>query len=209
MKILMVDDHPVFLKGLAMVLRARFDDSLIEEETAGKKAIDRILNNNYDLVILDFRLKDITGLQILNETKSQVKAKFIMLTMYDDEEIASEVLKAGIDGYILKENAAGEILTAIDHVFQYKKYVDKFFKTLDWGSNENALQNLNTLTAQEKRVIKFISQSLSSKQIADNLSISVNTVENHRANISGKLNLKGSKSLIAFAIENRSLINTL
>ena len=205
----MVDDHPVFLKGLAMVLRSEFDGSLIEEETCGKIAIAKILNNNYDLVILDFRLKDITGLAILNETKSQVTAKFIMLTMYDDEEIAYEVIKAGIDGYILKENAAGEILTAIDRVFKGKKYVDKFFDNFALTENENSLQNLSSLTAQEKRVLKLISQSLSSKQIADSLNISVNTVENHRANISGKLNLKGSKSLITFAIENRSLINTL
>lgn len=205
----MVDDHPVFLKGLAMVLRSEFDDSLIEEETCGKSAIAKILQNNYDLVVLDFRLKDITGLEILNATKAKVTAKFIMLTMYDDEEIAREVIKAGIDGYILKENAATEILVAIDHVFKDKKYVDKFFDNSDLPENDNILQNLSSLTFQEKRVLKLISQSLSSKQLAESLNISVNTVENHRANISGKLKLKGSKSLIAFAIENRCLINTL
>lgn len=118
MKILIVDDHPVFLKGLSMVLQSAFGESLIEEETCGKAAINKILHNSYDLILLDFRLKDITGLEILNATKAEVSAKFIMLTIYDDEEIAGEVIRAGIDGYILKENAASEILTAIEMVFR-------------------------------------------------------------------------------------------
>jgi len=209
LKILIVDDHPVFLKGLAMVLSSTFCDAKIEEETCGKTAITRILYNSYDLILLDFRLKDITGLEILNTTKSQVRSKFIMLTMYDDEEIAKEVINAGIDGYILKENAVFEIITAIETVFRDKKYIDRFFDGSILHNDDNVIQHLSGLTSQEKKIIKLISQSLSSKQIAENLAVSVNTIENHRTNISTKLNIKGNKSLLSFAIENRSLIHTL
>ena len=209
MKTLIVDDHPIFLQGLSNVLTSIIENISIEEESEGKDAVVKILSNNYDLVILDFRLKDITGLEILKQVKSKVTSKFIMLTMYDDEEILSEMLKAGIDGYILKENTTSEILNAIKIVFRDKVYIDKFFKRIDNLEENYSIKNLNLLTNQERNVLKFISEKHTSKQIANELDISYKTIDNHRANISSKLKLNGNNSLLLFSIENKVLINTL
>ncbi|OQY40251.1 MAG: hypothetical protein B6229_02195 [Spirochaetaceae bacterium 4572_7] len=209
MKALIVDDHPIFLNGLANVLNSLIEDIEIEEEINGKSAIKKILNKNYDLVILDFRLKDITGLQILKEVKHNVTSKFIMVTMYNDNEILSEVLKAGADGYVLKENTVTEMQKAIETVFNDKIYVDSFFDRLDNYEENYSLKNINLLTKQEKNILKLISNKYSSKEIAEKLSISFKTVDNHRSNISHKLKLKGKNSLLLFSIENLILINSL
>ncbi len=209
MKVLIVDDHPIFLQGLANVLNSLIEDIEIEEEINGKAAIEKILTNNYDLVLLDFRLKDINGLQILKEVKQRVTSKFIMVTMYDDNEILSEVLKAGADGYVLKENTVTEMQKAIETVFDNKIYVDSFFNRLDNSKENHSIKNINLLTKQEKKILKLISKKHSTKEIAEKLNISFKTVDNHRSNISSKLKLNGTNSLLLFSIENLILINTL
>lgn len=209
MKTLIVDDHPIFLQGLAIVLKSLIEDIVIEEEFNGKSAIEKIINTNYDLVILDFRLKDINGLQILKEVKHRVSSKFIMLTMYDDNEILTEVLKAGVDGYVLKENAVTEMQNAINTVFNDKIFIDSFFKKLEKSRSNSAIKNINLLTKQEKKILKLVSRKYLTKEIGEELNISAKTVNNHRANISSKLKLTGNNSLLLFSIENRILINTL
>jgi DNA-binding NarL/FixJ family response regulator len=209
MKILAVDDHPVFLKGLVLLMNSMFPDAKVEQETTGIKAVERILDNDYDLVIVDYKLKDITGLEIVNRVREEKDCKFIMLTMYDDEEIATEAVNAGVDGYILKENTASDISSAVKKVFEGKKFIDKKFSSVGKNINGNSLSALSSLTVQEINILKMISKKMSSRDISEELDISVKTVENHRANISGKLTLSGSNSLIAFAIENKALINTL
>lgn len=209
MKILAVDDHPVFLKGLVLLLNSMFPDAEVEQETAGIKAVERILDNDYDLVIVDYRLKDITGLEIVNRVREEKDCKFIMLTMYDDEEIATEAVNVGVDGYILKENTASDISSAVKKVFEGKKFIDKKFRLSQAENDGDTISRLNALTAQEVNILKMISRKMSSRDISEKLNISLKTVENHRANISGKLSLSGSNSLISFAIENKAIINTL
>ena len=209
MKILAVDDHPVFLKGLVLILNSMFTECEVEEETVGTKAIEKILKSEYDVVIVDFKLKDITGLQIVNEVREQKDCRFIMLTMYDDDEIAAEAVNAGVDGYILKENTASEIGNAVRKVLEGGKFIDKRFNSLKKVSYGDTLSGLSLLTAQEINILKMISRKMSSRDISEELEISMKTVENHRTNISGKLSLSGSNSLITFAIENKALINTL
>jgi len=209
MKILAVDDHPVFLKGLVLLLKSVFPDVETEEETSGNIAVKRILENDFDLVIVDFRLKDITGLEIVNRIREKKSCRFIMLTMYDDEEIASEALSAGVDGYILKENTASEILNAVKKVTAGGKFIDSKFSSLDTRFDGNTISRLNSLTAQEVNILKMISRKMASRDIASELEISLKTVENHRTNISSKLDISGSNSLITFAVENKAIINTL
>ncbi len=210
-KVIIADDHPIFRNGLRQIIESESSIKIIGEADNGQKALDYITELNPDIAILDIDMPKLTGLQVLKNIKNE-NTKVIFLTMYAEEDIFDEAMNLGIKGYVLKDSAVNDILDCITTVYADNYYispsvsnflVNRRRKLSELRSNNPHLQNL---TITEKKILKFISENKTSKDIAHMLFLSPRTIENHRANISGKLNLKGSHSLVKFAIENKSLL---
>ena len=213
-KIVIADDHPIFRNGLKQIIDFDKRIKIIGEADNGQKALELITELKPDVAILDIDMPKKTGLEVLKELKD-IDVKIIFLTMYAEEDIFEEAMNHGIKGYVLKDSAVSDIVDCIFSVHEDKYYispsVSNFLmnrrKRLNELKNNNPL--LQNLTMSEKKILKYISENKTSKEIADILFISYRTIENHMANISGKLNLKGSHSLVKFAIENKALLSEI
>ena len=214
-KVVIADDHPIFRNGLKQILELDDRIKIIGEADNGAKALELILELKPDVAVLDIDMPKKTGLEVLKELKDSTEAKIIFLTMYAEEDIFEEAMNLGIKGFVLKDSAVNDILDCIFSVVEDKYYISPSVSNflINRRKKLNELRNnnprLESLTIAEKKILKYIAENKTSKDIAEILFISYRTIENHRANISNKLNLKGSHSLVKFAIENKTLLNEL
>ncbi len=212
-QIIIADDHPIFRNGLKQVIEDEEDIQILGEAGDGRKAIDLILEKNPDVAILDVDMPKKTGFEVLREIiKLKNPVKVIFLTMYKEENLFNEAMDLGIKGYVLKESAVNDICECIRLVanddYAISPLISNFLvKRLSEKRNlEKDRPGLSLLTPSEMKILKLISEDKTTKEIADDLFISYKTVETHRTNISKKLNLVGSLSLVRFAIENKNKI---
>lgn len=215
-RIVIVDDHPLFRQGLRQVIQSDPRFVLLAEADHGEAAKQAVLQHEPDLVVLDVNLPDMTGLDVATSLRQTgVKARFVVLTMLKDEQAFNRAMNIGIDGYVLKENAGSEIISCLISVASGNAYVSPSLTgfLLRRRSRTEALAShqpgLSDLTTAEKRILKRIAEKKTSREIAAELSVSPRTVETHRTNICTKLALKGSNSLLQFALENREALSTL
>ena len=209
--LLIADDHPIFRKGLADVLSEDPSIRLVAEAGDGETALRQIRELKPNVAILDLDMPRMNGLEVAKKVfQSKIETAPVILTMHKEERIFNETIEAGVLGYVLKENAASDLLGCIHSVVNGKAFISPSVSSylLNRRSREEALlaekPGLETLTTAERRILKLIAQDLTSKEIADQLGISFHTVENHRANICNKLNLHGSHSLLKFAFDSKS-----
>lgn len=212
-KILIADDHPVFRHGLSMIIKSEKDFVLIGEADNGEKALEIIENDNPDVVILDLDMPVMDGVATSRALQSRFpKIKTVFLTMHKDKEILNMMKSLNIKGYILKDSAIIEIVDCIKKVFADKTFIspaiaDLLLDEVSQTKNQHSKEILTAkLTSAEKRIIKLIAETKTNREIAEELFISIRTVENHRLNICHKLNLKGNHSLVKFAISNKKHI---
>ena len=212
-RVVIVDDHPVFREGLRRVIEAdaRFD--LVGEADQGRAALELILETQPHLVVLDVIMPLMDGLEVaatLQERKSTTRV--VVLTMSRDERIFNQALNLGVRGYVLKENAVTEIVNCMIAVADGDAFVSpslsgyllpRHGRAMALTQNQPALQ---ALTMAERHILMRIAEKKTTRQIAAELAISPRTVEEHRAKICSKLSLKGSNSLLQFALENRSAL---
>jgi DNA-binding NarL/FixJ family response regulator len=215
-RIAIVDDHPLFRQGLKQVVLEDRRFELVGEAASGKEAIELIGSHKPELVVLDINLPDMTGLDvaaILRERSPGTRC--VVLTMLKDEQAFNRAMNLGIGGYVLKENAATEIVACLIAVAAGNPYVSPSLTAYLLRRNErvdlltNRQPGLTELTTAERRILKRIAEKKSTKEIAQELEVSPRTIETHRANISSKLGLKGSNSLLQFALEHRDTLSSL
>jgi len=212
-KILIVDDHPLFRAGLRQVITADPHFELVGETGDGEDALLLIQERKPDVAVLDLKLPGLTGLEIARKLQAKRSpVRVIILTMHNEEEILHRALDNGVMGFVLKENAVEEIVKAItavaagDHYFSSSVSGHLVHRRHRAESLTKEKPGLDDLTKAELRILKLISQKKTSREIGAELFISPRTVEAHRANICAKLELRGSHSLLQFALENRSLL---
>lgn len=212
-KIIIADDHPIFRSGLKQIIEDEDDIEIIGEAGDGEKALDIINEKNPDIAILDIDMPKRTGFEILKEiVKNKNPVKIIFLTMYKEENIFNEAMDLGIKGYVLKESAADDICECIrlvaDDRYAISPLISNFLVKRLSKSNKLKKEkpSIEELTESERKILKLISENKSSKEIGEDLFISYKTVETHRTNISRKLNLQGTLSLVRFALENKSVL---
>jgi DNA-binding NarL/FixJ family response regulator len=212
-KVLIVDDHPLFRSGLRQVVESDSSLELVGEAGDGEVALQLIQEKKPDVAVLDVNMPGLNGFEIARKLQvKRVPTRIIILTMHKDEETCNRALDIGAKGFVLKENAVGEILKAIAAVAGGEHYLSSSISGYLVRRRNRAetladqKPGLDDLTKAERRILKLIAEKKTSREIAADLFISPRTVEAHRANICAKLLLSGSHSLLQFALENRSAI---
>lgn len=209
-KILIVDDHPLFRQGLRQVIEgdARFE--LVAEASDGVAALQAIQEKSPDVAVLDVNLPGLSGLEVARKLRGKPRPPgVIILTSYKEEETFNRAMDLGVKGFVLKENAVQDIINAIVAVARGEHYLTPSISgyLVRWRERADGLAagrpGLETLTRAERRILKLIAEKKTSREIGAELFISPRTVEAHRANICAKLELRGSHSLLQFALENR------
>ena len=209
--ILIADDHPLFRAGVKQTLEDLEQVEIYDAEE-GDKALQIIRELEPDVAVIDIRMPGKTGLEILSELyNSGVTTKIILLTMYKNVNYFYQAVSLGVKGYLLKETAVQDLVEAVKTVHSGGTFISSRLKALiesgktDEYQNKLLIDSVNSLTSSERQIMKLLSEWKTNCEIADILFNSTRTIENHRANISDKLNLHGAHSLIQFAIENREL----
>ena len=207
-KLLIVDDHPVFRRGLRQVIEENPLFRVVGEASDGEAAMKMIADLKPNIAVVDIDMPRLSGLEMvraLQKVKSPVTTVF--LTMYNEEDMFNAALDLGVKAYVVKDSAADDILAALEKVDQGETFISPAISEMG-KRRSNRVQELllskpqiEDLTSAERRILKFIAEDRTSKEIADLLKISVKTVENHRLNMCHKLNLHGSHSLLKFAFD--------
>jgi len=207
--ILIADDHPVFRKGLIDIIKDEADLEVIAESSDGKSALNFILEKKPEIAILDINMPELTGFDVAKVVyKHKLNTKIIFLTMHKEEEILNKALDYECAGYILKECAVDDIIECINFVKENKTYISPAISDIlikNNRLNSHFIHNIDKLTKTEKKILSLIADEKTSREISEQLYISIRTVENHRTNICHKLGLHGINSLLKFAIENKHL----
>ncbi|MFZ4619881.1 MAG: response regulator transcription factor [Bacteroidota bacterium] len=208
--ILIADDHPLMRKGIRAVLEDESVIGTITEADNGEAAFDLLRKGSYDIALVDIEMPKLGGIGLSQRMAAEnITAKIIFLTMHKDEDIFDQAMNAGARGYLLKENAAEDILNCITTVLKGEYFISPvisgYLVKRSRKSSEpfSAIPYVDDLTKAERIILKLISEEMTSQQIADELHVSPKTVENHRNNISKKLRLSGTHSLLKFALTNK------
>jgi DNA-binding NarL/FixJ family response regulator len=212
LNIILADDHPLFRSGLSGVIKENPIYKIIGESANGEEALELIRNRKPDIAILDISMPVLNGLEVTRAVnKEKHPTKIIILTMYKDEDYFNEAINLDVSAYILKDCATNEILKCLDEVINgeyfFSPEVLNFLVKRKGRQRTLETENpgLKDLTAAEKQVLEKVAENKTSREIAEELFISIRTVQNHRNNICTKLNLKGYNKLLQFAIYNRDI----
>ena len=204
-KILVADDHAVVRQGLKQIVADTNDIVVAGEASNGHEALDKILKNDYDVVVLDITMPGRSGLDILTELKShKVDTPVLVLSMHPESQYAVRVLKAGAAGYLTKESASEELVAAIRKVSLGHKYVssslaEKLAFNLETGAEKPLHQ---VLSDREYRVMCMLASGKTIREIADELMLSRKTVSTYRARVLQKMQIKNNSELIRYALEH-------
>ncbi|PWH86133.1 response regulator transcription factor [Brumimicrobium oceani] len=207
-KILIADDHPILLEGLYVQLKNLGYTNLLKAND-GKAAWDLLIVHKPLIAILDIEMPFVDGLTIAKkcEANPDCFTKFIILSYHQEAAFLLKAKKLNIAGYVLKEDAVSEIENCLKAILEGKEYYSKVFSSRTLIDAEKKMNKLEYLTPSERKILKLIAQNLSTKEIGEQLFISIRTVEKHRSNIISKLGLKEkSISLLAWVNENKTWI---
>ena len=205
-KILIADDHAIVRKGLKQILEEMPGKVSSDEARNGQEVLQKIWDDNYDMVLLDISMPGSSGLDILKQLKSnRPDLKILILSMHPEEQYAIRALKAGASGYLTKESTPNELVKAIRKISAGKKYVsaslaETIASHLDVMS-EKPLHEI--LSNREFEVMRNIASGKTVKEIAGELSLSVKTISTYRARILEKMKMKNNAQLTYYAIHNK------
>jgi DNA-binding NarL/FixJ family response regulator len=209
--IVIADDHPMFRAGLRDRIERNTAFHVIGEAANGEEAYTLLAGLRPDIAILDIEMPKLTGLEVAARINAEeLPVSVVILTMYQENSLFNQAIDAGVKGYILKESAVQDILGGIAKVAAGEYYFSAALsgylversRPSDRRSGDQ--KGMSSLTPTEHEVLRHISYSLSSREIAAKLNVSTRTIETHRYNIAQKLGLTGSYALLRFALENRS-----
>lgn len=201
MRILLVDDHAILIDGIRSLLERAGYQIVCQAESA-EMALEFLKKNEVDLMITDFNMPGMDGLSLIHTVKRlNANIKIILLSMHDEVHLVKEILKAGINGYVLKKDTQHELLQAIKEVAAGKVFLSNDINKLLIVNLQNPDEG-KLLTDREREIVKLIAKEYTNKQIAEELFISERTVETHRKNIFKKTGTNSLVGLIKFAYAN-------
>jgi len=213
-RVLVVDDHALFRRGLEMVLEQEPDIEVVGEAGDGTAAVQKAISTLPDIVLMDVRMPKGSGIEACRAIKEAVpSAKIIMLTISDEEADLYEAIKAGATGYLLKEISIEEVASAIRAVQNGQSLISPSmaskllteFATMVKRSDEKEQVPTPRLTDREMEVLRLVARGLNNRDIARELFISENTVKNHVRNILEKLQLHSRMEAVVYAVREKLL----
>jgi len=206
-KVILAEDHLLFREMIKESIQKIPDLEVIGEAGNGLELIELLKTSAPDMIILDIAMPKLQGIEAAQEIKKLYpEIKILMLTMHKSSEHVFRALAAGVDGYLLKENAYVDLVAAIEIIREGKKYISSLISEqvadiIRWQSAERESEQVERLSSREKEVLRYLSLGKTSKEIGVLLSISELTVHNHRVNIKKKLKIKRGADLIRYAIQ--------
>jgi DNA-binding NarL/FixJ family response regulator len=207
--IVIADDHPLFRKGVADVLRTDTAIQIVGEAADGDVALRLIRDRKPRVAILDVDMPKRSGLDVVQAVHDeQLAVALVLLTVHTGADLLQRALSLGAKGYVSKESAADDILACVHLVSAGRTYVSASFGAAIAAPGGPPL-SLETLTPAERGVLALIARNLTTRDIAAELGISPKTVENHRSNICQKLGVTGNNALVRFALDHAGQLTTL
>jgi DNA-binding NarL/FixJ family response regulator len=207
-RILLADDHAVVRGGLRLVLEAEPDMQVVGEVGDGAQAVERGLQDDVDLAVIDITMPRMTGLHAARELhRRRPELRILMLSMHENERYLHEALKAGASGYVLKTVADRDLVEAVRAAMRGERFLYPGARTpliedfLHRARQDRPLRE-DPLSPREQEVVKLVAEGYTNKQIAETLVISEKTVERHRANILEKLGMRDRVELTRYAIRH-------
>ena len=208
MKILIADDHTIFREGLKHILTESPDMIVADEARNGREVLDKIWDNDYDMVLLDISMPGMTGLEALKQLKNdRPKLPVLVLSMHPEEQYAVRALRAGASGYLTKESAPDELMTAIRKISQGRKYItsslaERLALEME-ADSEKPLHDI--LSDREYQVLRMIAEGKTVKHIAEELALSIKTVSTYRTRIMEKMKMTTNAELMHYAMKHHLL----
>lgn len=206
-KIMVIDDHPLVRQGLAQLINQEEDMILVAEAGDATEALQNFEKAEPDLVIVDISLKGTSGVDLTKTLLSKnPKILILVISMYDESLYAERVLRAGAKGYLMKQEATENVVSAIRRILSGETYVsdkmkDSFMNKLLTGNSASTSNSAESLSDRELEVLQLVGQGYATREVASTLHVSIKTVESHYANIKMKLDLKNSNELIQYAVK--------
>ncbi|MFN8006524.1 MAG: response regulator transcription factor [Terriglobia bacterium] len=206
-RILLADDHTIMRKGLRLLLERQPEFEIVSEASDGRQTLEQAEATNPDIVILDIAMPVLNGIDVAERIRAMLpQTAIVILSMHSDESYVLRALKAGARGYLLKDSAEDDLIHAIHAVSEGKAFfspeiskmlAEDFVREMRARGSEDSYE---LLTAREKEILHLLAEGKSNKDIADLLNLSVYTVESHRKNLQGKLNVHSLAELILYAV---------
>jgi DNA-binding NarL/FixJ family response regulator len=210
LRILVADDHEVVRRGLCALLRGQPEWEVCGEASDGREAVEKVLSLKPEVAILDIGMPNLNGLEATRQIlKADPHVKVLILTLHDSDRVVQEALNAGARGFLLKTDAARDLVAAVDAVHKNKTYftpkvaalvLDGYLRPDSGTSPETPARS--RLTPREREVVQLLAEGKSSKEVAVALGLSVKTAETHRSNIMRKLKLHSVSDLVLYAVRN-------
>ena len=205
LRILLADDHVTVRHGLRLLIEAQPDMKVISEASDGKEAMQKALASKPDVIVMDISMPGMNGLEATRALKQkQSNVIIVTLTRHGDDAYVQELLRAGVAGYVLKQSAPNELIQAIRAAAAGGQYIDSTLTSRMTarllGRADKANKPAAELTERESGVLRLIAAGYSNKEIAGQLSLSVKTVEAHKANAMRKLGLRGRIDIVKYAV---------
>jgi DNA-binding NarL/FixJ family response regulator len=203
-QVLIADDHPIVREGLRQTIESDSGLKVVAEAGDGLEALAKIRQYQPQVVILDIDIPKMDGFEVaLAMRKEEIKTEIVFLTVHREESFMKKALGVGGKGFVLKDSAVADIVTAIKAASQGQSFISPAMMSyLIRPRTTHAKEGLESLTPSERNVLNLIAQYKTTKEIAELLFVSTRTVESHRFNICQKLHLQGSHSLMKFALEH-------
>jgi DNA-binding NarL/FixJ family response regulator len=208
-RIVVADDHEIVRRGLCALLRNQPDWEVCGEASDGREAVEQALTLKPAVVILDIGMPNLNGLEAARQIlKADPQIKVLILTLHDSDQVVQDVLNVGARGFLLKTDAARDLVVAVEALRRNKVYftpkvaamvLDGFLRKKESASGTPVRSRL---TPREREIVQLLAEGKSSKEVAVALGLSVKTVETHRSNIMRKLDLHSVSDLVLYAVRN-------
>ena len=205
-RILLADDHEVLRTGLRALIETRPGWKVVAEARDGLEALKAAETTKPDIVVLDYSMPVMNGLEVARQLRARPRRPEILIfTMHDDDAILREAVLAGVRGYLLKSDAQGHLLEALETLARHEAYVSGQVSgtLLNALLKPGKLQDGTPLTVRERTVVQLIAEGRTSREICPILNIGIKTVETHRASAMRKIGAKSTVDLVRYAIRHR------
>ena len=227
-KLMLVDDHSIVRDGIRLLLEQADGLEIIDEANDGEEALDKLkthhgertdasatgkVNTLPDLVLMDISLPGMSGIQTTQVISRLYKGiRVLMLSMHNNEDYILRSVEAGAYGYILKDSSSDEMIKAIRTIASGEKYYSSpvasiilsgYMQQLKKGDKRSRTERQSKLSNKEKEILQFLVDGMSSREIAEKLQLSVRTVDNHRANMMRRLQVRNAAELVRMAVEDK------